>query len=65
MMIIALILLLGMAIPITLILLAVGTDALLVLWLGISGANEVWRKRVHPWFATHLIHHRHPVIARR
>lgn len=64
-MIVALILLLGMAIPITLILLAVGTDAFLVLWLGISGASEAWRERVRPWFATHLPHHRHAVIARR
>jgi hypothetical protein len=57
MMIVALILLLGMAIPIALIVAAVGADALFVLWLGITGASDVWKKRLHPWVHAHGIHH--------
>lgn len=64
-MVVALILLLGMAIPITLILLALGADALFVLWLGVSGANELWRTRVLPWFGTHVGHHRHETATLR
>ena len=64
-MVVALILLLGMGIPIALILMAVGTDMFVVLWMGITGANDAWKKRVHPWFSAHVIH-RHPtVIAHR
>lgn len=61
MMVVALILLLGMAIPIALIVLAVGADALFVLWLGIVGAGEVWKKRLHPWVSAH-VPHGHPRI---
>ena len=65
MMVFALILLLGMAIPIALILLAVVADAVFVAWLGVVGANEVWRRRLHPWVSTHLIHHRPRFIVHR
>jgi hypothetical protein len=65
MMVFAFILLVGMAIPIALILLAVAADALFVAWLGVVGANEVWRKRLNPWVSAHLIHHRPGLIARR
>ena len=65
MMVLALILLLGMGIPIALILLAVAADALFVARLGVLGANDVWRKRLHPWVSAHIIHHRPGVIAHR
>ena len=65
MMVFALILLLGMMIPIALILLAVVADALFVAWLGVVGANEMWKKRLHPWVSAHLIHHRPGFIVHR
>jgi hypothetical protein len=65
MVVLALILLLGMVIPIALILVAVAADALFVAWLGVVGANELWRKRLHPWVSAHLIHHRPGVIVNR
>ena len=65
MMVVALILLLGMGIPIALILLAVAADALFVARLGVLGANDVWKKRLHPWVSAHLIHHRPGFIVHR
>ena len=64
-MVLALVLLLGMVIPMSLILLAIGADALVALWLGAHRANVVWRTRVLPWIDARVLHHHPPVIAHR
>lgn len=64
-MVLALVLLLGMVIPMALILLAVGADALVALWLGAHRAKTVWRSRMLPWIDAHVLHHHPQIIAHR